>query len=60
MRWTPPKDGDIRVRTRFLIFPLTLNGETRWLERVTIKEIFQRSYDGSWWYPVAWVDEETK
>ena len=42
MRWIPKqirlknKIGSTRKITRFLVFPLTLENETRWLEIVTI------------------------
>lgn len=32
-----PKLGDVKIKTKFLITPLTLEEETRWLETVTIK-----------------------
>lgn len=41
MRWknktnTPPKIGDTRVVRKFLLFPKSLSGETRWLEKANI------------------------
>ena len=39
MRWRPnvkPCVGDRRVVSRFALLPVTINGETRWLEWVDI------------------------
>lgn len=43
MRWKKKqksvfKPGDLRVKHKFLWFPVTINNETRWLERVGIVE----------------------
>jgi hypothetical protein len=44
MRWTARKPGTIelrgemRVRSWFAFLPVTINSETRWLERVTVEE----------------------
>ena len=32
MRWKEKESGDFKYKLRFLLFPKTLNGETRWLE----------------------------
>lgn len=50
MRWTQKEkqyasNGDKRIVKRFLLFPLTLNNETRWLEFVEIEQ----SYQGPYW-----------
>jgi hypothetical protein len=34
--------GNERVVTRFLFWPKTINGESRWLELVRIKQRFQK------------------
>lgn len=50
MRWkkkpkTPyPKNGETRSRKVFLLFPLTLNYETRWLEFAWIAERYVYGY----------------
>lgn len=31
MKWIEPAKGETRMRFAFLLFPKTLNGETRWL-----------------------------
>ena len=43
MRWTKktktiPELGETRLKKKFLFFPKTLNGETRWGEIATILE----------------------
>ncbi len=38
MRWNkkqPPKENDIRIKTRFLLFPKCINNEGRWLEKTS-------------------------
>lgn len=48
MRWYAPKRGDVRVIKKFAIFPITINGETRWLEWVRIRQTFAIT---------IWIDE---
>jgi hypothetical protein len=47
MKWQVQKlkNENERIITKFLIFPLELNGEKRWLEFVKIKQIF---FKGNW------------
>jgi hypothetical protein len=40
MRWKAAKRGDVRIRNKFLWFPVSINGEVRWLERATWEEEF--------------------
>lgn len=67
MRWKhkpSPKIGDTKIITKFLWLPLTLDGETRWLERVSIKvklKIYLSELSLEWkgrWQPIHWIDEE--
>jgi hypothetical protein len=65
MRWrrTPPRAGDTRTRARFLWLPMTLDGETRWLERARVLEQFgllrPGTFDGrKGWNPVGWLINE--
>lgn len=58
-----PTTGDRRIRSRFLITPLTLNSEQRWLERASWEEVYrfvsprQMMSAGEYkWVPKAWVD----
>lgn len=38
-------EGDRRIRMIFLLKPLTISGETRWLEFVSLEQIF---INGNW------------
>ena len=38
MRHKVPKSGDRRIVEKFLLFPVNINGERRWLERATIEQ----------------------
>jgi hypothetical protein len=43
MKWkvgSLPEVGTTRVIAKFAIFPISINGETKWLEMVYIKQIF--------------------
>ena len=63
MRWTKPNLGDERIITIFALFPITLNNETRWLEKCTIKQRYEERYNVSRdvilgdLVEVAWVDK---
>lgn len=56
--------GQTRVINRFLLFPLKLNGQVRWLERAKIKQIVvDMDVGGSMeWgnYKKVWRDYEWK
>jgi hypothetical protein len=44
MRWKNkiiPKEGDVRERNEFLLFPKTINGETRWLEFAMYRQVLK-------------------
>jgi len=47
MRWkeSKPVRGDLRNQRRFLLLPLKINGETRWLEWADWVEVFGYSDD---------------
>jgi hypothetical protein len=56
--------GDYRTTVRFLWWPLTLKGQTRWLERAEIREIYEteicmrRGYprERPAWTPCRWLN----
>jgi len=59
MRWEEPKQGEMRIRRKFLFRKRTLNGENRWLEFADIKELFV--WDpllGGEWREVGFADED--
>lgn len=65
MRWKKkfkeyPKDGDVRIITKFLLFPRYVDGEYRWLEVVKIEQ-FYHGYDyerdvGGFWVDKCWAE----
>ena len=71
MRWArldkiTARDGDRRTRRAFLLWPLRIGREMRWLERTSWVEVAETwwSYPGRgivrrWtvWCPIAWVAE---
>lgn len=46
MRWNAelPEVGETRKRRKFLWWPKTINGETRWLEVARWEEVYGRDY----------------
>jgi hypothetical protein len=54
------ESGDIRIKEKFLILPRTISRETRWLEKVRIKQRFEFYLDVilplSEWTDIEWVD----
>jgi hypothetical protein len=59
MRIKHPQDGDERIRSGFLLFPKTIDNETRWLEWTkwleewTVVGYHEPSYG---WYARMWLD----
>lgn len=45
MRWKLAKNGDSRIVEKFLIFPIEIKGEVRWLERAKIMQFYHDYYD---------------
>lgn len=62
MRWKLPTAGDTRVRKAFLLLPLAVGGERRWLEWAYILEEFTllhfKEGNMSAWQPVQFVTED--
>lgn len=66
MKWIEPKNVDTKIIRKFAILPITIKGEVRWLEFVTLKyeffdnrivkilDGFQRIYG---WYPIEFIDD---
>ena len=61
MRWKDkqpkpdPKPGDTRVVKKFLLLPLTVDGETRWLEWAWVKQV----YGAVEWWDREWAEPQT-
>lgn len=52
MRWKNriyPKVGDIKIVRKFLWFPVSIDGETRWLEYAYVAYRY-RCYDNNCWW----------
>lgn len=61
MRWQSEKEpeyGDKRIKTKFLLFPIEINREVRWLEKATYKETYcyNNEYQFHEWVPSKWID----
>ena len=54
MKWYKPTHGSTKICSRFALFPIRIDDEVRWLEKVTVKY----SYDGiaDKWRPYEFVD----
>lgn len=62
MRWKRPQIGDIRVVTKFLLFPCRIWGDCRWLEYAALKQEYvygatRRFLPG--WHTFAFQDCQT-
>ena len=61
MKINKPKLGDTRVVSKFAFLPVSCKGETRWFERVKIKQEYMEVTDftnhpvGAYW---TWVNLE--
>lgn len=55
MKWIANAHGDKRVIKRFLFFPRTINGLTRWLEFAEIRQ-FYHEYYVKHWRDEQWTD----
>ena len=57
-----PSNGDTRIKTKFLLFPKKIKGETRWLEKTSWQEECLKYYSALWsdyvvrWDEVNWID----
>lgn len=72
MRWKqrprkgPPERGAVRVTRKFLFFPKTLEGETRWLEVAYIVQRYVPArlpggagyYRTAWWWNRRWATKD--
>ena len=61
MRWTKTEIGSTRIVKKFLIFPKTINEDTRWLEKVYYRQNYiydTRACQGDdlRWEDMEWID----
>jgi hypothetical protein len=59
MRWIKkgskkPTRGDARIKTWFALWPVTLNNEVRWLERVKVLQKFDEYITGHGGFVSGW------
>lgn len=60
MPMIPPRHGDTRVVKRFLLLPLALRGEMRWLETAYIRQQYISKYiiwTRPFWWSRSWTTE---
>lgn len=61
MRWKRPTHGDIKIKKKFALLPITVVAgyETRWLEWVNIKyEYCEDCWCFCGWMPMEFIDDE--
>ena len=59
MRWKrklDPHNGQRRIRRVWLLSPLTIKGESRWLEWAWIEQVYERGGSYAFWVDHAWAD----
>lgn len=50
MRFYEPYLGDVRYRTFFAFLPVRIGKETRWLEKVKVREVYSYDYYNKFYY----------
>lgn len=70
MRWKKKdkssyQSGDLRIVSFFAILPLTVGEETRWLEQVTVKQVYvdycylgDGDFESPYWKTIAFINED--
>lgn len=58
MRFKAKKEGTERIRTFFALFPVQVGDDTRWLEKVTVRERFYCDEDSACWYAEEFMDKK--
>jgi len=56
MKWKTDKAGQKRTMNGFLLFPMNLENETRWLEKATWIELYKWNWSLGRlsWQPITW------
>jgi len=60
MRWTHKfyDNGDFRTKSGFLVFPLRIGEDVRWLERATWKEEYVSNWGvDTYWCAIEWISD---
>ena len=64
MRWKnkqKPENHDIRIIKRFLIIPVKINDEYRWMEKASIKQQYLYTTGHCMkWVNISWEDKVNK
>ncbi len=64
-KWKSPEAGDKKIKRKFLIFPLCIDDDCRWLKMVKVEYEYQDDiwgsnpydpYSTSWWKPKRFID----
>ena len=57
-----PIDGERKIVTKFLWFPIAVNyidhWQIRWLEKATIEYKYENCCGDCWWTPYRFIDKE--
>jgi len=58
MRDIEPQDYEERIYSWFAFWPVTINRETRWLETITVRQIYGGQYNwwGHSWQNIEFID----
>jgi hypothetical protein len=54
MRFIARKDREARVIRKFALVPITIRGETRWMEWVRIEQVWCQPREGMGWWENQW------
>jgi len=56
IKYDEPFQDRERIRSRFLIFPKYIKGETRWLERAEWLQRYDTNYADGGWENIEWTN----
>lgn len=60
MRWTSPREGDVRVKKWFAFLPAKAGEEYRWLETVTVEQKYYIGCGSNYWRNLRFIEESTE
>lgn len=60
MRWHEPELHETRTVKRFAIFPIKIDGETRWLETVFVEQVYYPDLTFDGWYNYRFIDRKRR
>ena len=56
-KYDNPHQGRERDRSGFLLFPKSMQGETRWLERAVWRQRYETNYADDGWTDLEWLND---